>query len=58
VRGALTAGAIDGRAVALLARRGVRPASVPLPDLPERLRQHERPQPSTAEYDQLRGGRP
>lgn len=57
VRGALTAGALDGRAVALLARRQERVAPAPLADLPERLRVlAQRPQPSIGEYDLLRGG--
>jgi len=59
VRGALAAGAHDGRAVALLARRTERPAQLPLFALPERLRSSERPQPTLGEYDALlsRGGR-
>ncbi len=58
VRGALAAGAHDGRAVALLARRSERPAQLPLFELPERLRDLERPQPALGEYDALlsRGG--
>ena len=52
VRGALAAGAIDGRAVALLCDRKTRPPTDPL-QLPERLAQHERPAPSIDEYDQL-----
>ena len=58
VRGALAAGAHDGRAVALLARRSERPAQLPLFELPERLRARERPQPTLGEYDTLlsRGG--
>jgi transposase len=51
VRGALAAGAHDGRAVALLARRSVRPAQPPLFELPERLRDVERPQPTLGAYD-------
>ncbi len=59
VRGALAAGAHDGRAVALLARRGERPSQPPLPELPERLQASERPEPTLADYDALlsRGGR-
>jgi hypothetical protein len=59
VRGALAAGAHDGRAVALLARRRERPAQLPLFELPERLRELERPQPRLGDYDALlgRGGR-
>jgi transposase len=53
VRGALAAGAHDGRAVALLARRGERPAQLPLFELPERLQTHNRPTPTLAEYDAL-----
>jgi transposase len=58
VRGALTAGAIDGRAVAVLARRAQsRPAApAPLSDLEPRLAAHERPAPNLADYDQLLGG--
>ncbi len=59
VRGALTAGAIDGRAVAVLARRAdtprpQRPAL--LTNLQPRLQAHERPAPELADYDQLLGG--
>ena len=58
VRGALTAGAIDGRAVAVLARRGQSIASAapgPLCDLAPRLAAHDRPAPEDlADYDQLR----
>jgi transposase len=59
VRGALTAGAIDGRAVAVLARRAdsARPDTpAPLTDLEPRLAAHERPAPDLADYDQLLGG--
>jgi transposase len=59
VRGALTAGAIDGRAVAVLARRAetIRPTlPAPLTDLEPRLAAHERPAPDLADYDQLLGG--
>jgi hypothetical protein len=58
VRGALAAGAHDGRAVALLGRRSERPAQLPLFELPEQLRSRERPQPTLGEYDALlqRGG--
>ncbi len=58
VRGALTAGAIDGRAVAVLARRidSTSPAPPgPLTDLEPRLAAHDRPAPDDlAGYDQLR----
>jgi transposase len=53
VRGALAAGAHDGRAVALLARRSERPAQLPLFELPEHLRGSERPEPTLADYDTL-----
>lgn len=53
VRGALTAGAHDGRAVALLADRHSRPAPVALPELPQRLAVHERPEPTLVDYDRL-----
>lgn len=59
VRGALAAGAIDGRAVAVLASRAddVRPAApAPLIDLAPRLAAHERPAPELTDYDQLLGG--
>jgi transposase len=58
VRGALTAGAIDGRAVALLTRRSQSTTSAPpapLTDLEPRLAAHERPAPDDLDqYDQLR----
>lgn len=59
VRGALAAGAYDGRAVALLARRSERPAQLPLFELPEQLKATARPQPTLGEYDAFlsRGGR-
>ena len=59
VRGALTAGAIDGRAVAVLARRAhntQRAIPVALTDLQPRLALHERPAPDLTDYDQLLGG--
>jgi transposase len=59
VRGALAAGAIDGRAVQLLARRTsstAHPAPVPLTGLSARLQAHERPAPDLTDYDQLLGG--
>ncbi len=59
VRGALTAGAIDGRAVAVLARRAHstgRALPAPLTDLDARLQGHERPAPDLTDYDQLLGG--
>jgi transposase len=59
VRGALTAGAIDGRAVAVLARRAQsngRAVPAPLTGLDARLTAHERPAPDLADYDQLLGG--
>jgi transposase len=58
VRGALAAGAHDGRAVALLAKRSERPAQLPLFELPERLKATRRPQPTLGDYDRLlqRGG--
>lgn len=55
VRGALAAGAHDGRAVALLARRQDRPEPERLQELPERLVCHDRPPPGIADYDQLLG---
>jgi transposase len=58
VRGALAAGAIDGRAVAVLARR-VEDTAAPakrLDDLDARLAAHDRPEPDLAGYDALIGG--
>ncbi len=56
VRGALAAGAHDGRAVAVLARRVERTEAVTLTDLPERLRKLGSPEPSLADYDELLTG--
>jgi transposase len=58
VRGTLAAGAIDGRAVAVLARRTeqIAPAPAPLAGLDARLVAHDRPEPELAGYDQLIGG--
>jgi transposase len=58
VRGTLAAGAIDGRAVAVLARRSDSSArSAPALDgLDARLAAHDRPQPDLAGYDALIGG--
>jgi transposase len=57
VRGALTAGAIDGRAVAVLTRRAQSGPAVqvpPLTGLDARLAAHQRPAPDDlADYDQL-----
>ena len=53
VRGALAAGAHDGRAVAVLARRSERPTPAPLTGLDARLAAHARPAPDLADYDQL-----
>ena len=59
VRGVLTAGAVDGRAVAVLARRALQPQqrTRPLADLDARLTAHDRPEPDLADYDQLIEGR-
>jgi transposase len=57
VRGVLAAGAIDGRAVGVLARRSS--PTVPtarLDGLDARLRAHDRPEPDLGGYDQLIGG--
>jgi transposase len=55
VRGALAAGAHDGRAVAVLARRAhTGPPPAPLTGLEPRLQAHARPLPDLADYDQLR----
>jgi transposase len=58
VGGALTAGAIDGRAVAVLARRARNTGRVPAPlaGLDARLQGHDRPAPDLTDYDQLLGG--
>jgi hypothetical protein len=59
VRGALAAGAIDGRAVQVLARRTSSTTTttpVPLTGLDARLQAHERPAPDLTDYDQLLGG--
>ena len=59
VRGALAAGAIDGRAVQVLARRTsstTHATPVPLTGLDARLTAHERPAPDLTDYDQLLGG--
>ena len=57
VRGALAAGAIDGRAVAVLARRTSPTApAARLDGLDARLAAHDRPEPDLAGYDQLIGG--
>jgi hypothetical protein len=55
VRGALAAGAHDGRAVQVLARRAERPRPEPLADLDERLRRTARPAPELSDYDELLG---
>jgi len=56
VSGALAAGAHDGRAVAVLARRAAttrQATPAPLTDLGPRLVAHARPAPELADYDQL-----
>ncbi len=53
VRGALAAGALDGRAVQVLARRAERHQPGPLTELDDRLTTAERPVPDLAGYDQL-----
>ena len=56
-RGVLAAGAIDGRAVSVLARRTSPTAPAPrLDGLEARLAAHDRPEPDLAGYDQLIGG--
>lgn len=57
VRGVLAAGAIDGRAVSVLARRTGAPAAVAkLDGLEARLAAHDRPEPDLSGYDWLIGG--
>jgi len=51
VRGALTAGAHDGRAVGVLARRVERPPAAVIDDLPERLIGLGSPEPTLDQYD-------
>jgi hypothetical protein len=53
VRGALTAGAHDGRAVAVLAGRGSRVTPEALDDLPQRLQNLGAPAPTLDQYDEL-----
>ncbi len=53
VRGALAAGAHDGRAVEVLAKRADRPPPAVIDDLPERLLSLGSPVPTLAQYDQL-----
>jgi transposase len=54
VRGALAAGAHDGRAVAVLANRAEdRKPAAPLKDLDARLVAADRPEPDLTDYDQL-----
>ena len=55
VASALGAGAFDGRAVAVLARRAERPEARPLVNLDERLAQTAAPAPDLSNYDQLLG---
>jgi transposase len=58
VRGVLAAGAIDGRAVQVLAHRAesTQTAPAPLNGLEPRLAAHARPAPDLADYDQLLRG--
>jgi transposase len=53
VRGALAAGAHDGRAVGVLARRADRPPAAVIEDLPDRLIGLGSPEPTLDQYDQL-----
>jgi transposase len=55
-RGVLAAGAIDGRAVGVLARRTSPTLTPRLDGLDARLTAHDRPEPDLAGYDQLIGG--
>jgi hypothetical protein len=55
IRGALAAGAIDGRAVQVLARRAEHTPPGPLTGLDARLAGLERPIPDLADYDRLLG---
>jgi transposase len=53
VRGALAAGAIDGRAVAVLASQASTPTPVGPIDVGARLAVHDRPEPDLSDYDRL-----
>jgi hypothetical protein len=53
VRGALDAGAHDGRAVSVLASRAERPPAGVIDDLPERLAQLGSPEPTLEHYNEL-----
>jgi hypothetical protein len=53
VRGALTAGAYDGRAVAVLVSRAARATPGALDDLPQRLQGLGAPPPTLGHYDEL-----
>jgi transposase len=53
VRGALSAGAIDGRAVAVLARQASNPTPAGRLEVDARLAEHDRPEPDLSDYDQL-----
>jgi len=53
VRGALAAGAHDGRAVGLLINRTERLTPAVIEDLPEHLAVHERAEPTLRDYDRL-----
>jgi transposase len=53
VRGALAAGAHDGRAVSVLASRGERPPPAVIDDLPQRLAGLGSPVPTLERYDEL-----
>jgi transposase len=53
VRGALTCGAHDGRAVGVLARQTERPPVAVLDGLPGHLAAIRRPEPTLADYDRL-----
>lgn len=55
VRGAIAAGAHDGRAVAILAGRAERAAPARLEGLEDRLAETGRPEPDLSDYDQLLG---
>jgi transposase len=53
VRGALAAGAHDGRAVGVLVRRTERPTTAAIEDLPAHLAVHKRAEPTLCQYDEL-----
>jgi transposase len=56
VRGALAAGAHDGRAVAVLARKSERGQAEPITELPAGIARAQAEEPDLAQYDAMLGG--